>query len=437
MIRQSKLLSRNLRTASRSLVTKAVVANFTTGLTSRSAPTAFHAGSVPQYSRFGSVRFASSFKADYDKAAAERAEQGIVPKALDAEQTSKLVELLKNPPQGEEEFLMHLLVNRINPGVDEAAYVKAAFLSAVAKGETKSPLVSAERATELLATMQGGYNIITLVELLDHATLAEKAADGLSSTILMFEAFHDVETKAKNGNKAAQRVMKSWAEAEWFTRREEVPEKITVTVFKVPGETNTDDLSPAPDAWSRPDIPLHALAMLKNGRDGITPDQEGLVGPISTYNELMKKGHPLAYVGDVVGTGSSRKSATNSILWFFGNDIPNVPNKRGGSVCIGNKIAPIFYNTMEDSGALPLEMNVDKMNTGDVIDIYPYKGVTKNNATGETVAEFKLKTDVLLDAVRAGGRIPLIIGKSLTAKSRASLGKHIVLSVPPILMPSC
>ena len=326
---------------------------------------------------------------------------------------------------------MHLLVNRINPGVDEAAYVKAAFLSAVAKGETKSPLVSAERATELLATMQGGYNIITLVELLDHATLAEKAADGLSSTILMFEAFHDVETKAKNGNKAAQRVMKSWAEAEWFTRREEVPEKITVTVFKVPGETNTDDLSPAPDAWSRPDIPLHALAMLKNGRDGITPDQEGNVGPITTYNELMKKGHPLAYVGDVVGTGSSRKSATNSILWFFGNDIPNVPNKRGGSVCIGNKIAPIFYNTMEDSGALPLEMNVDKMNTGDVIDIYPYKGVTKNNATGETVAEFKLKTDVLLDEVRAGGRIPLIIGKSLTAKARSSLGKHVVLYVSP------
>jgi len=317
---------------------------------------------------------------------------------------------------------MDLLVNRIPPGVDEAAYVKAAFLTAVAKGETKSPLVSPELATELLATMQGGYNILTLVELLDHPTLSEKAADGLCNTILMFEAFHDVEAKCKAGNKAAQRVMESWANADWFLQRPEVAKKITVTVFKVPGETNTDDLSPAPDAWSRPDIPLHALAMLKNGREGIVPDVEGEVGPISTYKKLMEKGHPLAYVGDVVGTGSSRKSATNSILWFFGEDIPYVPNKKGGGVCIGNKIAPIFYNTMEDSGALPLEMPVDKMETGDVIDIYPYEGVTKNHDTGDVVAEFSLKTDVLLDEVRAGGRIPLIIGKGLTAKARAALG---------------
>lgn len=348
MIRQSKLLSRGLRVSSRGVAARAAVANFSTGLSSaRSAnSTGFYSAKYTRSST-GAVRFASSFKADYDGAAAERASQGIVPKALDAEQTSKLVELLKNPPKGEEEFLMNLLANRINPGVDEAAYVKAAFLSAVAKGEAKSPLVTPEKAVELLATMQGGYNIATLVELLEHPTLAEKAADGLSNTILMFEAFHDVEQKSKEGNKAAKRVMKSWAEAEWFTKRKPVPEKITVTVFKVTGETNTDDLSPAPDAWSRPDIPLHALAMLKNARDGITPDKEGSVGPVSTYNELMKKGHPLAYVGDVVGTGSSRKSATNSILWFFGEDIPNVPNKRGGGVCIGNKIAPIFYNTME------------------------------------------------------------------------------------------
>jgi aconitate hydratase 2/2-methylisocitrate dehydratase len=277
-------------------------------------------------------------------------------------------------------------------------------------------------ATKLLATMQGGYNIHTLVELLDDDKLGPIAADGLSKTLLMFESFFDVETKAKAGNKHAKRVMESWAEAEWFTSRREVPKKITVTVFKVPGETNTDDLSPAPDAWSRPDIPLHALAMLKLARPGITPDVEGSVGPLTTIAELQKKGFPLAYVGDVVGTGSSRKSATNSILWFFGHDIPNVPNKRSGGVCIGNKIAPIFYNTMEDSGALPLEMPVDKLEMGDIIDIFPYEGVTKKHDTNEVLATFSLKTEVLLDEVRAGGRIPLIIGKSLTSKARQSLG---------------
>lgn len=368
------------------------------------------------------ARCASSFKVKYDSHVEERFKSGVVPKPLDAESTSKLVELLKSPPKGEEGFLLDLLKNRIPPGVDEAAYVKAAFLTAVVNGEATSPLVSKEDAVQILSTMQGGYNIVSLVNLLDHPTLASKAADGLSQTTLMFDSFYDVESKAKSGNKHAQRVLKSWADAEWFLSKPEVPKKITVTVFKVPGETNTDDLSPAPDAWSRPDIPLHALAMLKNSREGIKPDVEGLIGPISQYEELKKKGFPLAYVGDVVGTGSSRKSATNSILWFFGNDIPNVPNKRGGGVCIGSKIAPIFFNTMQDSGALPLEMSVDNMKTGDVIDIFPYEGVVKNHSSGDIVTKFQLKTDVMLDEVRAGGRIPLIIGKSLTSKARSSLG---------------
>jgi aconitate hydratase 2/2-methylisocitrate dehydratase len=368
------------------------------------------------------LRFASTFKEGYDAAVAERRTMGVVPKPLVADETSKLVGLLKNPPKGEEAFLVDLLKNRVSPGVDEAAYVKAAFLTAVTKGEAKSPLVSPELATELLSTMQGGYNIVSLVQLLDHPTLGSKAADGLCNTTLMFDSFYDVEAKAKAGNKNAKRVLESWANAEWFLSRPEVAKKITVTVFKVPGETNTDDLSPAPDAWSRPDIPLHSLAMLKNPRDGVKPDAEGTVGPISTFDELKKKGFPLAYVGDVVGTGSSRKSATNSILWFFGTDIPCVPNKRGGGVCIGNKIAPIFFNTMQDSGALPLEMPVDHMNTGDVIDIYPYEGVVKEHESGKVITKFSLKSEVMLDEVRAGGRIPLIIGKSLTSKARASLG---------------
>jgi len=306
--------------------------------------------------------------------------------------------------------------------VDEAAYVKAAFLSAVAKKEASSPILSRERATELLGTMQGGYNIATLVGLLDDSTLGPLAAQGLKHTILMFEAFFDVEAKAKAGNAFAKQVLQSWADAEWFTSRSEVPAKITVTVFKVGGETNTDDLSPAPDAWSRPDIPLHALAMLKNAREGVVPDVEGSVGPVSQFEQLKQRGFPLAYVGDVVGTGSSRKSATNSILWFFGDDIPHVPNKRGGGVCIGNKIAPIFYNTMEDSGALPLEMPVDRLKTGDAIDLFPYEGRVASHDSGEELARFSLKTEVLLDEVRAGGRIPLIIGKSLTAKARQALG---------------
>ncbi len=294
----------------------------------------------------------------YRKHVAERAEQGIVPQPLNAEQTAALVELLKNPPQGEEAFLIDLLENRIPPGVDEAAYVKAGFLSAITTGDVTSPIVTPEHAVKLLGTMQGGYNIESLVTQLDNAALAPLAVKALSHTLLMFDAFYDVEEKAKAGNAFAQEVIQSWADAQWFLEKPAVAEKITMTVFKVTGETNTDDLSPAPDAWSRPDIPLHALAMLKISREGIEADQEGGVGPIKQIEALKEKGHQLAYVGDVVGTGSSRKSATNSVLWFMGNDIPFVPNKRAGGVCIGNKIAPIFFNTMEDSGALPIEMDV-------------------------------------------------------------------------------
>lgn len=278
----------------------------------------------------------------YRKHVEERAALGVVPQPLNAEQTAGLVELLKNPPAGEEAFLLDLLTNRVPPGVDEAAYVKAGFLTAIVKGEATSPLVDKKRAIELLGTMQGGYNIATLVEALD-SDLAEVAAEQLKHTLLMFDAFHDVAEKAKAGNAAAKAVLQSWADGEWFTARPAVPEKITLTVFKVPGETNTDDLSPAPDAWSRPDIPLHALAMLKMARDGIEPDVPGSVGPIKQMEALKAKGHPVAYVGDVVGTGSSRKSATNSVLWWTGDDIPFIPNKRAGGVCLGGKIAPIFY----------------------------------------------------------------------------------------------
>ncbi|MEJ4046416.1 bifunctional aconitate hydratase 2/2-methylisocitrate dehydratase [Erwinia sp. SLM-02] len=358
---------------------------------------------------------------EYRKHVAERAAQGIVPKPLDASQMAALVELLKAPPAGEEEFLSDLLINRVPPGVDEAAYVKAGFLAAVAKGEATSPLVTPEKAIELLGTMQGGYNIHALIEALDEEKLAPIAAEALSHTLLMFDNFYDVEEKAKAGNPHAKKIIQSWADAEWFLKRPKLAEKITVTVFKVTGETNTDDLSPAPDAWSRPDIPLHALAMLKIERDGIVPDDAGNVGPIKQIEELQKKGFPLTYVGDVVGTGSSRKSATNSVLWFMGDDIPYVPNKKGGGVCLGGKIAPIFFNTMEDAGALPIEVDVDKLNMGDVIDIFPYKGEVRNHETDELLANFELKTDVLLDEVRAGGRIPLIIGRGLTSKARESL----------------
>lgn len=358
----------------------------------------------------------------YRKHVEERAAQGIVPQPLNAEQTAGLVDLLKNPPAGEEEFLLDLLTNRVPPGVDEAAYVKAGFLSAVAKGEVSSPLLTKLRAVELLGTMQGGYNIVTMVELLDNDELAAAAAKELKHTLLMFDAFHDVADRAKNGNPHAKEVMQSWADAEWFTNRPAVAEKVSLSVFKVPGETNTDDLSPAPDAWSRPDIPLHALAMLKMARDGIVPDEQGAIGPLKMIEEVKSKGFPVAYVGDVVGTGSSRKSATNSVLWFFGDDVPYVPNKRAGGFCFGNKIAPIFYNTMEDAGALPIEFDVNDMNTGDVIDVYVYDGKVCKHGTDEVITTFELKTQVLLDEVRAGGRIPLIIGRGLTDKARAELG---------------
>lgn len=358
----------------------------------------------------------------YRSHVAERAAEGVPPKPLNAEQVAGLVELLKNPPANEAETLLDLITNRVPPGVDEAAYVKAAFLSAILKDEASSPLIDKPLAIKLLGMMLGGYNIETLVDLLDNAELAPLAAHELKHTLLMFDAFHDVEQKAKAGNANAQAVMQSWADAEWFTKRNKVPESTKLTVFKVTGETNTDDLSPAPDAWSRPDIPLHALAMFKMEREGITPDQPGNVGPIKQIEALKQKGYPLAFVGDVVGTGSSRKSATNSVLWFIGDDIPGVPNKRTGGVCIGSKVAPIFYNTMEDAGALVFEAPVDDLNMGDVIEIRPYEGKILNAETGAVLSDFSLKSDVLLDEVQAGGRIPLIIGRGLTAKARASLG---------------
>ena len=352
----------------------------------------------------------------------ERAAEGVPPKPLTAEQVAALIELLKAPPAGEEEFILDLITNRVPPGVDEAAYVKAGFLTAIAKGEATSPLIDKVHAVKLLGTMQGGYNIATLVELLDDAELAKEAGEQLKHTLLMFDAFHDVEERAKAGNTVAKDVMQSWAEAEWFLSKPALAEKITLTVFKVPGETNTDDLSPAPDAWSRPDIPLHANAMLKNEREGIVPEVPGTTGPLKQIEEVKAKGFPVAYVGDVVGTGSSRKSATNSVLWFFGDDIPYVPNKRAGGFCFGGKIAPIFFNTMEDAGALPVEMDVSKLEMGDVIDVYPYEGKVCKHGTDEVLTTFELKTQVILDEVRAGGRIPLIIGRGLTGKARESLG---------------
>jgi aconitate hydratase 2/2-methylisocitrate dehydratase len=351
---------------------------------------------------------------------AERAALGIPPLPLSAAQTSQLIELLKAPPAGEEKVLIELITHRVPAGVDDAARVKASYLAAVAHGAEKCALISPETAAQLLGTMLGGYNISPLIELLDSPAVGAVAAEGLKKTLLMFDQFHDVKDKADQGNAHAKSVLQSWADAEWFTSRPEVPKSITVAIFKVTGETNTDDLSPAPDAWSRPDIPLHALAMLKNARPGITPEEDGKRGPVQFIEELRAKGNLVAYVGDVVGTGSSRKSATNSVLWFTGEDIPFVPNKRFGGVCLGAKIAPIFYNTMEDAGALPIELDVNQMNMGDVVELRPYEG--KALKDGQVIAEFKVKSEVLFDEVRAGGRIPLIIGRGLTAKAREALG---------------
>src|SRR6478735_8528701 len=358
----------------------------------------------------------------YVEHVAERAALGIPPLPLSAKQTADLIELIKAAPAKEEGFLVDLLTNRVPPGVDDAAKVKASFLAAVAHGDLSVKALSKAKATELLGTMVGGYNVKPLIDLLDDVEVAPVAAAALKKTLLMFDFFHDVAEKAKANNAFAKEVIQSWSEAEWFTSRPEVPQKITVTVFKVPGETNTDDLSPAPAAWSRPDIPLHTLAMLKNSRPGTAfkPEEEGKRGPMKFIEELKARGHQVAYVGDVVGTGSSRKSATNSVIWATGQDIPFVPNKRFGGVTLGGKIAPIFFNTQEDSGALPIEVNVSKLETGDVIDIFPYEGTIEKG--GKVVERFALKNDVLLDEVRAGGRINLIIGRSLTAKAREFLG---------------
>lgn len=360
--------------------------------------------------------------ANYRQHVAERAALGIPPLPLNAQQVAELIELIKSPPPEEGSFLMELLTHRVPPGVDDAAKVKASFLAAVAHGDITVELISKSKATQLLGTMVGGYNVHPLIELLDDTEVGAIAAESLKKTLLMFDFFNDVALKAKDGNPHAKAVVQSWADAEWFTSRPEVASSITVTVFKVPGETNTDDLSPAPDAWSRPDIPLHSLAMLKNTRDGAAfkPEEDGKRGPIQFIEDLKQKGHLVAYVGDVVGTGSSRKSATNSVIWATGQDIPFVPNKRFGGVTLGGKIAPIFFNTQEDSGALPIEVDVSKLEMGDVVEIRPYEG--KLVKAGQTIAEFNLKSDVLLDEVRAGGRINLIIGRGLTGKAREFLG---------------
>ena len=358
--------------------------------------------------------------AAYRQHVTERAALGIPALPLSAKQTADLIELIKAPPKGEEATLLELITYRVPAGVDDAAKVKASYLAAVAHGTEKTPLITREKATELLGTMLGGYNVHPLIELLDDATVGGLAAEALKKTLLMFDAFHDVQEKAEKGNAHAKAVVKSWADAEWFTSRPEVPKSLTVTILKITGETNTDDLSPAPDAWSRPDIPLHALAMLKNTRPGITPEEDGKRGPVKFLQDLRAKGNLVAYVGDVVGTGSSRKSATNSVLWWTGEDIPFVPNKRFGGVCLGSKIAPIFFNTMEDAGALPIELDVSKMDMGDVIELRPYEGKALKNGT--VIAEFALRSDVIFDEVRAGGRIPLIVGRGLTTKAREALG---------------
>ncbi len=364
----------------------------------------------------------------YRQHVTERAALGIPPLPLNAKQVAELIELIKNPPAGEGDLLVNLIAYRVPAGVDNAAKVKASYLAAVAHGTEITPLLSREKATELLGTMLGGYNISPMVDLLDDAVVGPIAATGLKKTLLMFDQFHDVKDKALShtnpGNANAKDVLQSWADAEWFTSRPEVPQSIKITVFKVTGETNTDDLSPAPDAWSRPDIPLHALATLKNQRDGqpveAAPEEDGKRGPIKFINDLRAKGNLVAYVGDVVGTGSSRKSATNSVLWFTGEDIPFIPNKKFGGVCLGSVIAPIFYNTMEDAGALPIELDVTEMNMGDEVELLPYAG--KALKDGKIIAEFKVKSDVLFDEVRAGGRIPLIVGRGLTTKAREALG---------------
>jgi aconitate hydratase 2 / 2-methylisocitrate dehydratase len=391
-----------------------------------------HFGSYQQQRSFAATTTASPFLASYQEHVNERMKEaggiGVAPKPLNADQVSALTVDLKSstdPTVANE--LMTLLTTRVPPGVDEAAYVKASWLSAIALGKEASPYCTRIEAIKYLGTMQGGYNVATLVSLLEDpdANIANSAAEQLQHTLLVFDAFYDIVELHKKNVAPATQVLQSWAKADWFTQRPNVPDAITVTIFKVSGETNTDDLSPAQDAWSRPDIALHAAAMLKNKRDGIIPDMDGQIGPLKQIQELKAKNpnYQLAYTGDVVGTGSSRKSATNSVLYYMGEDIPYVPGMKSGGVCLGSKIAPIFFNTMEDSGALPIELDVAKLEMGDVVTIYPREGVVKRTDTNEVITNFQLKTPIILDEVRAGGRIPLIIGRGLTAKAREALNQ--------------
>lgn len=376
---------------------------------------------IPKLRNFlNNSRYFSTLRINLENSYKDRKKLQIAPEILNLEQTTELCEILKTTNK-DNKYYVDLFKNRICPGVDETSKIKASFLNNICNHKIESPYISKSDAIEILGTMQGGYNIEPLIYQLTDNEYGDKAANQLKNLTLIFDYYYDIEKLYLNGNSNAEKVIKSWADAEWFLSKPTVEEKISLCVFKVPGETNTDDLSPAVDAWSRPDIPLHALAMLKNERDGILPDKPGEIGPISVIENLKKNGLPIAYVGDVVGTGSSRKSATNSILWHFGNSIPYIPNKNTGGYCIGGKIAPIFFNTMEDSGALPIEMPVDNLHMGDLIDIYPYKGITTLHNSDEIISTWSLKSDVLLDSVRAGGRINLIIGKGLTEKARETL----------------
>lgn len=367
-----------------------------------------------------------AFKTGILKLTKERAKHGIPTLPLNVEQVSDLCSIIKTNEFSSEDgkFLKHQLIHRVMPGVDETSYIKAQLLNDICNDTIRSSIINNEEAIRILGTMQGGYNVEIMTKLLENDGLGKVACKQLENTILIFDNFYKVEQLYKSGNPYAKSLLHSWADAEWFARQTPVPDKITCTVFKVPGETNTDDLSPAQDAWSRPDIPLHSLCMLKNPRDGIVPDYEYETGPMKLISELKDMGNPVAYVGDVVGTGSSRKSATNSILWHFGNDIQHVPNKKNGGLCFGNKIAPIFLNTMEDSGALPIEMDVYKMSMGQSIDVYPYEGIVIDTSTKQIISEWTLPTETLLDSVRAKGRINLIIGKGLTHKAQQLVGKH-------------
>ncbi len=383
-------------------------------------------------------RFISTFRNEIQKSDYERSTQGIHPNILNFEQVTTLCNELINPNIDDHDFLIHQFKNRILPGVDSTSKLKANFLFDICDKKIDTPLINSNEAVNILGTMQGGYSIEALVKLLDNDLLAENALNQLSNNILIFDYYYDVINKYEKGNPFAKLLLESWANADWFTQKKSLDEKITLNVFKVDGEINTDDLSPAQNAWSRPDIPLHALSMLKTPREGLTPDIPFEIGPMQKIKELKQNGYPIAFVGDVVGTGSSRKSATNSILWHIGNDIPFVPNKRTGGVCIGGKIAPIFLNTMEDSGALPIEMSVDKIKMGDIIDIYPYQGITKKHGTNNIISSWRLNTPSLLDSVKAGGRINLIIGKGLTQRAQNTLNitnKNFFIETTPDFTP--